>query len=203
MTPQKLAEATGCLALNAAKWASPITIAMDRYDINTPARQAAFIAQIAHESAKFSRIVENLNYSETALLANFHRHFTADEAKDYARQQTRIANRVYANRIGNGDEASGDGWKYRGRGLIQITGKNNYKAVGDALGRDLLIAPDQLLNTDLAAQSAAWYWKTHGLNQLADSGDFDAITARINGGQNGRDDRRALWARATSVFLPS
>lgn len=200
MTPKQLTDAIGCSSLQAMKWASSLSEAMDKFEINTPARQAAFLAQVGHESNLLSAVVENLNYSAQGLLAIFPRHFTADEANSYARQQTRIANRVYAGRLGNGDEASGDGWKYRGRGLIQVTGRNNYKSCGDALGTDLLIAPDQLLGTSPASMSAAWFWKTQGLNQLADAGNFDSITARINGGQNGRDARRALWALAKSAI---
>lgn len=196
MTPKQLVDAIGCSSIRAMEWAAPLTAAMEQYEINTPARQTAFLAQIGHESNLLSAIVENLNYSAAGLRAIFPRYFKDGEAERFARQQTKIANRVYANRLGNGDEASSDGWKYRGRGLIQITGKNNYKACGDALGLDLLAVPDQLLQPGPASMSAAWFWQSHGLNQLADAGNFDSITARINGGQNGRDSRRALWAMA-------
>jgi putative chitinase len=200
MTPIQLTSAIGCSSMNAMKWAAPLTEAMDKFEINTPARQAAFLAQVGHESNLLSAISENLNYSAAGLMAIFPRYFNEIDAERFARNQVKIANRVYANRMGNGDEASGDGWKFRGRGLIQVTGHDNYKACGDALGIDLLVAPDQLTGTSLASMSAAWYWKSHGLNQLADAGNFDTITARINGGQNGRAERRALWAKAKSVL---
>jgi len=201
MTPQQLVDALGCSPLNAMKWASSLTEAMAKYEINTQARKAAFLAQVAHESALFYTVVENLNYSAQALLATFPRHFNEMDAEHYAHNQVMIANKVYASRMGNGDEASGDGWKYRGRGLIQITGRNNYKACGDALNIDLIAAQDQLTGTVMASMSAAWFWKSQGLNQMADIDNFDGITGRINGGQNGREHRRALWEKAKAVLI--
>jgi putative chitinase len=180
----------------AEKWAQPLTAAMARYEINTPTRQAAFLAQVMHESARFTTLVENFNYRADRLVAVFPGYFDEHEALAYARQPSRIASRVYANRMGNGDEASGDGWKYRGRGLIQITGRGNYFECGVTLGMDLIADPDKLLDPDMAAMSAACYWKTHGLNELADAGSFSTITKRINGGLNGQPERLALLGKA-------
>lgn len=195
MTPQQLVEA-GCGSPMAAKWAKPLTAAMDRYEINTPTRQAAFLAQVMHESARFTALVENFNYRADRLVSVFPAYFDEHEALAYARQPSRIASRVYANRMGNGDEASGDGWKYRGRGLIQITGRGNYLECGVTIGVDLIAYPDKLLEPDMAALSAACYWKKHGLNELADAGSFSTITKRINGGLNGQPDRLALWGKS-------
>jgi len=137
----------------------------------------------------------------------FAKYFTADSAADYAGQPERIANRVYADRLGNGDEASGDGWRFRGRGLIQVTGRANYQQCQaglhqafDGYGADLLTAPETLELPDDAALSAAWFWSAHGLNQLADAGDIVAMTERINGGTNGLDDRRRLYTAAVSAL---
>ena len=178
------------------KYVDPLNAAMIEFEINTPARQAAFIAQLAHESGQFSHIQENLNYSASGLLKTFGKYFNAKTAQQYARAPQSIANRVYANRIGNGDFASGDGWKYRGRGLIQLTGRLNYQSCGKGLGIDLLSNPDALLDQSIACRSAAWFWKTNGLNELADAGKFETITRRINGGTNGSEERKFLYERA-------
>jgi putative chitinase len=178
------------------KYVDPLNAAMLEFDINTPARQAAFIAQIAHESGQFSHIQENLNYSASGLLKTFGKYFNAKTAQQYARAPQSIANRVYANRMGNGDFASGDGWKYRGRGLIQLTGRANYYACGKGLGIDLLSNPDALLDPAIACRSAAWFWKTNGLNELADAGKFETITRRINGGTKGLEERKFFYERA-------
>lgn len=200
MTPAQLAQAAGCSLAVAAGWLPHIEAAMARFNINTAGRKAAFIAQISHESGRFSRIEENLNYSADGLLKIFPRHFTADQAASYARKPQAIANRVYAGRMGNGAEVSGDGWRYRGRGLIQITGLNNYKACGNATGLSLVTNPDLLLGLAAAAMSAAWFWSSNGCNELADRDDFAGITKRINGGLNGQADRLALFAQAETVF---
>lgn len=200
MTPQQLAAAVGCSAALSQQWAPALTDAMARFEINTPARQAAFLAQVAHESGRFTVIEENLNYRADRLTAVFPRHFIQQEAQAYARQPARIANRVYSGRLGNGDEASGDGWRFRGRGLIQITGRDNYHACGDWLGVDLLADPDRLLDPALAALSAGWFWHFNGLNAPADRGDFARITLRINGGLNGQPDRPALWKQAQAAL---
>lgn len=200
ITPEQLMQASGCRAETAAKWATPLARAMDRFGINMPARQAAFVAQVAHESGRLEHVEENLNYSATALLRTFPTHFSPADAARYERKPQAIANRVYANRMGNKTEISGDGWQYRGRGLIQITGLDNYRACGIATGLSLVANPDLLLQPEAAALSAAWYWSAHGCNELADRDDFAGITKRINGGLNGQADRLALFAQAETAF---
>lgn len=180
----------------AAAFVDPLNHAMARFGIDTPLRQAAFLAQVAHESGQLSHLVENLNYSAHGLLATFSRRFTSLEAAEYARQPARIANRVYANRMGNGDERSGEGWKFRGRGLIQLSGRRNYQACGDALGVDLVANPSLLESPKYAALSAAWFWAADGLNELADGGDIGKITRRVNGGTNGLAERAAFYRAA-------
>ncbi|NWA24070.1 glycoside hydrolase family 19 protein [Pseudomonas gingeri] len=177
-----------------------LNTAMNAYQIITPQRIAAFLAQVGHESGQLRSVVENLNYGAQALVATWPSRFTSTLAAQVARQPQQIANIAYASRMGNGDASSGDGWNYRGRGLIQITGRDNYQACGDALGVDLIGNPDLLAQPQYAALSAAWYWATNGLNGLADAGSFDAITQRINGGQNGAADRQALYATAQQVL---
>ena len=176
-----------------------LNAAMSRYQIVGTKRIAAFIAQVGHESSHLVRLVENLNYSADALRKTWPSRFDVNLANDAARNPEQIANIAYGNRMGN--SAPGDGWKYRGRGLIQITGKNNYRACGEALGLDLIMQPELLEKPQYACMSAAWFWATNGLNNLADAGKFDAITQRINGGQTGAADRQALYARALKVLV--
>jgi putative chitinase len=173
---------------------NPLVNALEEAQINNPARIAAFLAQLGHESSSFSRFIENLNYSADGLRATFPKYIkTAAEAAAYARKPEKIANRVYANRIGNGSESSGDGWKYRGRGPIQLTGKANYtqftRDVGSKFGVDFVRNPDLVADPVWGFRAAAWYWNTRGLNALADRGEFDEITYRINGGYKGKEDR--------------
>ena len=175
-----------------------LNTAMNRYQIVGTKRIAAFVAQVGHETGQLTRLTENLNYSPDALRMTWPNRFDADLASAVARNPEQIANIAYGNRMGN--SASGDGWKYRGRGLIQITGKNNYRACGEALGLDLIAHPELLEKPQHACMSAAWFWATSGLNTLADAGKFDTITQRINGGQNGAADRQALYARALKVL---
>lgn len=201
LTSTKLIVATGCLPAIADKWIDALNKAMPRFEINTPARIAAFLAQIGVESAYLSRTVENLNYNSAGLLSNFNRHFTEADALSYQHQPERIANRAYASRFGNGDEASGDGWKFRGRGPIQITFHDNYLMCGTGIGLDLITNPDLLLDIDNGAASAAWYWKSRGCNELADLGLMRNITKEINGGYNGFDRRLALWGAAKKVIF--
>ena len=145
LTAEQIAKACGCRIERANKWHLPLNDAMAEYGITTPARQAAFLAQVAHESARLGVLEENLNYSAEGLVKVFPRHFpTLKAAALYARQPEKIASKVYANRLGNGDEESGEGWLYRGRGLIQITGADNYRACGTALGLDLIASPEKL-----------------------------------------------------------
>ena len=187
---------------NIDKYLEALNAEMIRFEINTPLRAAQFIAQLAHESGSFHYSSENLNYSASALRAVFGKYFPTDEIADkYARQPEKIANRVYADRMGNGDEASGEGWKYRGRGLIQLTGKDNYTNCGKATGMDLVNDPDQLTdNADAAVAAAGWFWDMRKLNNYADEDDIKAITRRINGGYNGLEDREAYLARAKQVL---
>lgn len=164
------------------------------FDVNTKARQAAFLAQVGHESGGGVRLAENLHYSAQGLLKTWPRRFTEETAPQYAAHGPEaIANCVYAGRNGNRDEASGDGWKYRGRGLIQLTGRENYRDCGNGISMDLLAKPDMLSGQEGASMSAAWFWWSRNLNTYADIGDFTKITAIINGGQNGQDDRIARW----------
>lgn len=172
-----------------------------RFSITTPARQSAFLAQCAHESAGFSRFAENLNYSAAGLAATWPGRFRGADGQPnalalaYQRRPMVIANHVYANRMGNGDEESGDGWRFRGRGLLQVTGRGMYQRCGEALGLPLLEQPDLLLQPEQAVLSAAWFWQSKGLNALADQGDFEGILRRINGGRNGLAKRKALWLK--------
>ena len=175
-----------------------LNTAMNRYQIVGAKRIAAFIAQVGHESSQLTRLVENLNYSADALRKTWPSRFSVELAADVARKPEQIANIAYGNRMGN--TAPGDGWRYRGRGLTQITGKNNYRACGEALGLDLIAQPELLEKPPHASMTAAWFWSSNGLNTLADAGKFETITQRINGAQNGAADRQALYARALKVL---
>lgn len=174
--------------------------AMQEFLINTPLRQAAFIAQIAHESCGCSVFIENLNYSADGLIRVWPNRFNKEKAASYARQPQKIANCVYANRMGNGDESSGDGRHYRGRGVIQITGKNNYKACGVGLKLDLESSPELLELLPNAFRSGAWYWNSRNLNPLADKGDLVAVTKAINGGLNGLNERTQYYNLAKNIL---
>ncbi|TDR79985.1 glycoside hydrolase family 19 protein [Paludibacterium purpuratum] len=195
-----ISTATGCPPTRALRWQASLSTACAKYLINTPRRIAAFLSQVGVESAGLSALVENLNYSADGLLATFPTHFDAALAAQYARAPQKIANRVYAGRMGNGDEASGDGWVYRGRGLLQITGCAGYAACGKALGLDLLAHPEWLELPANAALSAAWYFAGHGCLALADAGDLRGVTRAINGGLNGYAERLALFGAAERVL---
>lgn len=169
------------------------------FDIVTPKQTAAFIAQTGHESAEFNHFSENLNYSADGLRRVFKKYFpNIGIAQKYARKPSMIASRVYANRMGNGPEASMDGWKYRGRGVLQVTGKNNYINCSQFLFGDLrlLDTPEILLEPRFAVQSACWYWTVNDLNPIAEAEDFELLTRRINGGLNGLEHRREIYERA-------
>lgn len=175
---------------NLEKFLEGINETFEHFEINTPRRCAMFLAQTAHESGNFSATQENLNYSAKGLQGTFKKYFpTADSTIGYERKPDRIANRVYANRMGNGNEQSGDGFKYRGRGLIQLTGKDNYTNCGLALLMDLTTDPDQVAQNPVAVLSAGWFWDTRRLNQWADKGDVLSVTKKINGGTIGLQDR--------------
>ena len=192
---------------NIARYCEALHQAMSECGIDTAARACAFLAQVGHESAQLNRIEENLNYSAQALRKVFPKYFrTPQEASSYAHHPERIANRVYGNRMGNGSEESGDGWKFRGRGLIQITGRDNYVSMSALMGKDLTVWPDALLMPLDACRSAALWWKANGLNSLADKlvsderKTFETITKRVNGGLNGLEDRWAIYQRAKSAI---
>lgn len=202
-----LLEALGIRHALAVQWLPHISQAAHRYQIDaTPRRLAAWLATIAHESARLTKTVENLNYSAQGLAQTWPARY-ADKtgqpnatALRIARRQEDIANLTYAGRLGNGSAGSGDGWRYRGRGLIQITGRANYAQSGAELGLDLINKPEQLEQPYLAALSAAEWWHRHGCNQLADTGDMAAVTRKVNGGLTGLDDRLKLYAGAMTYI---
>jgi putative chitinase len=200
LTVDHLRNTIGMPEGRANKLIVPLNSAMEEFGIDTPKRVAGFISQSAHESAAFSRLSENLNYSSEALLRVFSRYFTQQEALEFAHKPGDIASRVYQNRMGNGDYKTRDGWKFRGRGVIQITGRDNYQLCGAALGVDLIENPDRLLEIDLACRSGAWYWDSRKLNDLADEGDVVAMTRRINGGLNGLKDRTEIYSKLMRVL---
>jgi putative chitinase len=172
------------------KWLEPLLETFEKYDISTPKRQAYFIGQCMHESGGFKQLKENLNYSAKGLMATWPSRFPdMDTAEKYERNPEKIANKVYSGRMGNTED--GDGAKYIGRGLIQLTGKENYANCGNAIGVDLVANPDLLATPKYAALSAGWFWNRKGLNALADADDIDTITKRINGGLIGIADRKA------------
>lgn len=206
LTPSDFRIATGVSNAVRDAWFPHIAASMEAFGITTPLRQSHFLAQTGHESAGFTKVEEGLNYSETALLATFSRRITPQQAKAYGRNEAHPANQkmiasiVYANRNGNGDVSSGDGYRYRGRGLIQITGKANYAALVKQLGVDIVAYPDRLAGNMLAAMSAGAWWKNNGLNELADSDDVTRITRIINGGINGLDDRKSRLTKAKGIL---
>ena len=185
-------------------WHRALEQLLPDYDINTPQRIAAFIAQCAHESGGFTALKENLNYKPATLRKIWPKYFPTDAiANDYAsrlNKQMHIANRAYANRMGNGDEASGDGWKFCGRGLIQLTGRNNYQAFADSLEMDINEVPEYLGTFEGAAQSACWFWESNNLNRFADKGDIKGLTRAINGGYLGLEDRIKHYEHALHVI---
>ena len=181
------------------KWAEPLQAVFDKYGMNTPIRQASFIGQCQHESNNFKTLEENLHYSAAGLMRVWPSRFpSADVANQYANNPEKIANKVYAGRMGNTEE--GDGWAYHGRGLIQLTGRDNYKNCGDALGLALITNPELLAMPRGAALSAGWFWNKHGINELADAKDFETMTKRINGGTLGLDDRIAKINKALEIL---
>jgi putative chitinase len=186
------------------EWHEALIQLFPDYGIDTPQRIAAFISQCAHESGGFTAIKENLNYRWETLRKIFPKYFPNDQiAQQYAslpNKQEAIANRVYGNRMGNGPEESGDGYKYCGRGLIQLTGKNNYQAFADSLEMSIDDVPEYLATFEGAAQSACWFWETNNLNRFADAGDVKGLTRAINGGYIGLDDRIKHYNHALHVL---
>jgi putative chitinase len=172
----------------------------EKFEINTPERVAMFLAQIGHESAGLSVMKENLNYRADRLAVVFPKYFRDVNPADYAHNQEAIANRVYANRMGNGNEDSGDGYRFRGRGFIQCTGKSTYMAFANNMEMDLDDAVDYMETIEGAAMSAGWFWNRTNLNQWADNGDVLTVTKKINGGTNGLDERQHLYDKALSLI---
>lgn len=209
MNELQFQRAAGINSELATRWYPYIISTITEFDISTPIRQAAFIAQIGTESLSFSQLSESFNYSIAALTMIFPRRITTEQALSLGRhsgetsvpknRQVSIANLVYANRYGN--SLPGDGYKFRGRGLKQITFKANYWQCGRDLGVDLINDPDLLLQDKYAARSAGWFWKANNCNTFADSGDFVGLTKRINGGINGLADRKLRYERACKVLL--
>ena len=182
-------------------WHGVLDQLLDDYEINTPLRVAHFVAQCAHESGNFVFIKENLNYKAASLQKIFGKYFpTAELAAQYANRPERIANRVYANRMGNGDEASGDGFRYCGRGLIQLTGKDNYTFFAGSLDISVEEASEYLATFEGSAQSACWFWEQNKLNRFADANDVKGLTRAINGGYIGLSDREKHTEHALHVL---
>lgn len=183
------------------RWVRPLNDTLTRFEINTPRRVAAFLAQIAVESGELQVLEENLNYAPGRLTAVWPNRFpNAEVARPYSRNPEKLANAVYANRLGNGDEASRDGFLYRGRGLIQLTGRANYEAVGKVLEIDLISMPDTLLEPRYAALSAGVFWWQHGLNALADTPGVEDETRAINGVAVTAPARKRYYATALEIF---
>lgn len=199
------------------KWLQPIIDTCSEFEINTPQRIAGFLAQTSHESGGYTMLTENLNYRAATLAACWPNRFAEmvnkkpkKDAKGaliptkvalaIEKKPELIANLVYSNRMGNGTAESGDGWKYRGRGLKQLTGKDNYKRCGEALGVDLVANPDLLLEPMFAARSAGWFWKVNNLSSFADNADIKGMTKKINGGYIGLEQRQALYNKIMAAF---
>jgi putative chitinase len=208
MTPDQLAAATGCKPDIAARWAPAFTAAFDEFKFNNRPRRAMLVAQCAHESANFTRLRESLNYSAEALRRQWPHRFTPELADqvgrtlDHAANEVAIANIAYANRMGNGDAASGDGWRFRGTGPIQLTGRDMYTRAGAALHLDLVNNPDQLLDPFVGSRVAGWFFAVEkGLLPIADRGDVVTCTKYINGGNIGLSARIAGYERAMRAAL--
>jgi putative chitinase len=172
------------------QWVDALNETFQRFGILSPIQQASFIGQCGHECGQFKILEENLNYKAETLMKLWKSRFpTIEIANEYARNPKKIANKVYASRMGNRDEASGDGYRFRGRGCIQLTGHANYFHAGQACGEDFVMNPDLVATPKYAAMTAGWFWSTHKLNQYADTRDFLMMTKKINGGIIGLDDR--------------
>jgi len=182
----------------APEWSEPLTTTFVKFGMVSPKEQAAFIGQCSHESNHFRVLEENLNYRADTLQKLFGHKFKPGEVELYARQPVKIANRIYANRMGNRDEASGDGHRFRGRGVVQLTGHDNYWHCGQALGQDFVMNPDLVATPMFAALSAGWFWSTHGCGKLVDN--QEQLCKRINGGLIGLPDRIAQTQNALAVL---
>ena len=184
-----------------AEWVDALNATFERFDISNPLRQAACIGQCGHECGNFKILEENLNYRAEALQKLWPKRFDAAKAQACARNPKLIANTVYSNRMGNRDEASGDGYRFRGRGLFQLTGHAGYYHAGQALGEDFVMNPDLVATPQYAALTAGWFWNTHKLNQFADSRDYKTMTKKINGGFIGLADREKHINQALAVLM--
>ena len=183
-------------------WVDALNETFERFNIVTAAQQASFIGQAAHESGNFKMLVENLNYRAETLMKVWPKRFpTLEFAKQYEKDAKKIANSVYANRMGNRDEASGDGFRFRGRGLFQTTGHAGYYHAGQALGEDFVMNPDLVSTPKYAALTAGFFWNTHKLNNFADVEDYKGMTKKINGGFIGLADREKHIRHALSVLI--
>ncbi|WP_295485029.1 glycoside hydrolase family 19 protein [uncultured Pseudomonas sp.] len=209
VTEQQLQQILPNAGRQAGVFVPGLNATMGKYGIVSRLRMAAFLAQIGHESGQLRTLIENLNYRADRIRqigqsspAGSRWRSLVPRADELAGNPERFANALYGGRMGNGPEALGDGWRYRGRGLIQVTGRDNYAACSEALFGDsrLLSTPELLEHPVYAAMSAGWFWQKAGLNTLADQGDLLTITKRINGGTSGLDDRKALYARALEVL---
>lgn len=218
LTPEQLSKASHCSIAVAKEWLPYFQVILPKYEINTKQRLAAFFSQTGHESGGFSILQENLNYSAEGLANTWPkryaktlqngsyakdsrgRYLPSDLALKLARKPILIASNCYANRMGNGDEASQDGWKYRGRGILQITGKSNYALLTLNTGIDFVSEPDLLLKPEFAIISACEYWKENKLNQIADKGDIELLSKRINGGAIGLKERKELYQKALKAL---
>jgi len=185
----------------AEHWVEALEKCWPDYDITTPERQAAFMGECCVESAKFTEIQENLNYRPETLVKQWPSHFpNMDIANQYGHNPEKIANRAYGGRMGNGPEESGDGWRFRGKGLIQLTGRDNYQGFADSVGMNIDDAAAYLETFEGCVQSACYFWESHNLNALADKGAIDQISHIINGGTLGQDERRHFYQVALHVL---
>lgn len=201
ITMQQFAACVGCTQMTAATWYSPMTQAMTEFSIDSDLRIAAFLAQVGHESQSLHDMEENMNYSAQAMMKAWPKRFPSIESTHYyEHSRERLANYVYANRMGNGSYESGDGAKYIGRGPIQITGGENYRKCGAALNLPLIEKPELLLEPRNGARSAGWFWSMRGCNEPADAGDIDDVSRRINGGSSGLEMRRARYQAALKAL---
>jgi putative chitinase len=183
-----------------AEWSEPLTTTFTSFGIDDVRKQAAFLGQCAHECNHFKTLEENLNYSAATLQRLFGHKFKSGEVEVYAHHPEKIANRIYSSRMGNRDESSGDGWRFHGRGCIQLTGHDNYYHFGQAIGQNMVMKPEQVALPMYAALSAGWFWKTHGCNDLAEVKNWEGLTKRINGGTFGLQERIALTNRALQIL---
>ena len=205
ITPQHF-KAIAPRCKNITGFTNQLNLLLPAYEINTQERISAFLAQTSHECGGYTVFSENLNYSAKALNITFGKYFKRQgrDAEPYHRKPEKIANLVYSNRMGNGDVASGDGWRYRGRGIIQLTGKDNYINFGKAVGKDVVSNPDLITDSlTECVMTGIWFWERNNLNALADQQDMKAITKRINGGYNGLEHRLELYQTSMNQWGPA